>query len=102
MPNPALTVTAPTGGSYSQAGNVPVTWTINPTQTSGEYGVWLYDGATWYFSQLLAAPATSASVALSGIPQASGYYAVVAWRPNVGTGAFVAWGTGSGSFTVIP
>jgi hypothetical protein len=102
MTNPALTITAPTGGSYSGAGNVTVNWTIAPTQSSGEYGVWLYNGVTWYFSQLLAAPATSASVALGTIPQASGYYAVVAWRPNVGTGDFVSWGTSSGSFTITP
>jgi len=34
------------------------------------------------------------------VPAGSGYQAIVAWRPTVGSGAWVAFGTQTGSFTV--
>jgi hypothetical protein len=96
---PVLTITAPTGGSYTQGSNLTVSWNTSPTLTTGQFGVWLYDGTTWTYSQLVAAGGSnSATVALSVSP-GSTYQAVVAYRPNAGIGAFVAWATSS-IFTV--
>ncbi len=97
---PVLTITAPVGGSYSQSGSVTVTW--NDPTANGEYGVWLYNGVTWYYSQLVAAngaAADSALVSLAGIPVGT-YQAVIAYRPNLGTGPFVSWATSPGTFAV--
>ena len=99
---PSLTVTDPTGGSYTQGTTLTVTW--SDARADGEYGVWLYGGGTWYYSQLVAAngaASDSATVTLS-VPPGSGYQAVIAYRPNIGTGAFVAWATSPGYFAVTP
>jgi hypothetical protein len=102
MAAPVLSVTALSGGYYSQASDFAISWTTTPGQDTGEYGVWLYDGTSWYLSQLVAAPANTATVGLGSVLEAGSYCAVVAYRPHSGIGAFVSWATSPDSFVVTP
>jgi len=98
---PTLTITAPTGSStYDYGDTLTVSW--NDPTANGEYGVWLTNGTTWYYSQLVAANgATLDSANMTLTVQDGTYQAVIAYRQNVGVGPWVAWATSPGTVTVI-
>ena len=106
LPAPALTLTisAPTGtSSYVAGSTLTVNWTSSPALASGEFGVWARSAAgSWYIGKLVAAgggTSFTTSVTLD-VPAASGYQAIVAWRPTAGSGSWLAFGTQTGSFAV--
>ena len=105
-PPPSLTVTAPTGtGSYAAASNLTVSWTSTAAVSTGEFGVWARSsGGGWYIGKLVTAGGgTSFSTALSlDVPVGTGYQAIVAWRPTVGSGSWSSFGTSPGVFAVTP
>jgi len=100
---PTLNVTAPIAGdSYTQGTSMAVRWETSAL-TTGEYGVWLHDGTSWYFRQFLEASGDDDPVVtvLLDVPPATTYQAVVAYRPNVGVGDWVSWAANPGTFTVV-
>ena len=103
---PVLTITAPTGtGSHVAGSALTVNWTSSPALAYGEFAAWARSAAgAWYIGDLVAAGAsTSYSRAITlSVPPGSGYQAIVSWRPAAGSGAWLAFGTQTGSFTVTP
>jgi len=105
MSAPVLTMVFPSGsGTYAVGDGVPVSWN-SPALDTGEFGLWLRSPeGDWYWHPPLI-PATGADYYYSPVPltvpSGTGYQAVVAWRPVVGTGAFVSWAESPGTFTVL-
>ena len=57
----------------------------------------------WYGGQFVPASGLadySTTLPLDAVPPGSGYQAIVGWRPVVGSGLPLSWGTSPGSFTV--
>ena len=102
--NPTLTISAPTGTSSHVAGStLTVNWTASSAVGVGEFGIWARSAAGgWYIATLV--PASGGTTYTTGltlnVPVGSGYQAIVAWRPTVGSGAWGSWATSPGSFTV--
>ena len=100
---PHMTVTAPTGtGTYDVWSSLTVSWTTTRV-TSGEFGVWVQSPArVEYVPRIVPVNGgASYSTALTLVmPAGSGYRAVVAWRPTIGTGDWTEPTTSPGSFTV--
>ena len=100
-----INVTAPTGlRSYHFAASLTVSWTTGSAVSSGEFGVWArsaYGG--WYIGKSVAANGSSsyATTLTLLVPFGSGYQAIVAYRPTLGSGAWTTFGTSPGWFTVI-
>jgi len=106
---PTITITQPSGtGSYNDTQSVVANWTTNQTLSGGQFGIWVHSGSDgWYVTTLISAIGTagtvySATLPLSTVPDGAGNQVVVAYRPVVGTGAFMSWATSPGSFTVLP
>ena len=100
----SLKITAPTGtSSYAVGAGLTVSWTTSSAVSAGEFGVWVRSPAGgWYAAKLVpVAGSTSYTTGLIlAVPAGSGYQAIVAYRPTVGSGAWSSWGTSPGSFTV--
>ncbi len=100
----SLQITAPTGtSSYAVGAGLTVSWTTSSAVSAGEFGVWVRSPAGgWYAAKLVpVAGSTSYTTGLIlAVPAGSGYQAIVAYRPTVGSGAWSSWGTSPGSFTV--
>ena len=105
---PQITISAPDGiESWSDADSVLANWTTDQDLGGGEFGVWVrsFDGVGWYVTTLVPAAGTTGTVynallPLSTVPDGSGYQVIVAYRPVVGTGAWMSWSTSPGSFSV--
>ena len=98
---PTLTVSAPTG-RYAVGSSITVSWTSSPALAFGEFGVWARSATGWYAAKLAtvgSGTSFSTPIALD-VPPGSGYQAIVAWRPTVGSGTWVSFGTQTGSFAV--
>jgi len=100
---PVITITNPTGtGSYVAGSSLTVNWTSSVALASGEFGLWARSASGWYAAKLVAAGGgTSFTSDLTlDVPTGGGYQVVVAYRPTVGSGAWVSFATQTGSFAV--
>ena len=101
--DPILTITSPSGpGTYASGDTMTVGWTSDQALTTGEFGVWVRSSSDqWYIGQIV--PATggtgfSKTITL-GLPAASGYQVIVAYRPSSSAG-WGCWATSWWSFEV--
>ena len=103
---PAMIVTAPTGsGSYVRGSSLQVMWTVSVATSTGEFGVFVENGGLWYLGYIVPANGASSfytqNVSLY-VPVASGYRAMVAYRPSSAD----PWGpraySTGGTFSVTP
>ena len=101
-----MAVTAPTGGgSYVQGSTLTIVWTAVPAYATREYGVFLWNGGSWYLGYIV--PANGATTSYSqdvvlNVPLSTTYQAIVAYR----TSSAAAWGqfafSSGGNFSVTP
>ena len=104
---PVVTVTQPSGGSYTTSQSVTANWTTSTALAAGgQFGLWVRSGSGgWYATTLVPATGTagalySTSLPLSTVPTGIGNEVIIAYRPVAGTGAFMSWATSPGVFAV--
>jgi hypothetical protein len=101
-----ITVTSPAGlNIWAKGDAVTVSWSVTAIPPTGQFGVWVTDGAFYnHLFKLVKAPGASRTYSTSfslGVPAGGPYRFTVNYRPVVGAGDFFVAANSPGTFTVV-